>query len=178
MPENINLVNKSGERIGSIEKLAAHLEGKLHEAFSIFVFNQNQELLLQRRALDKYHSGGLWTNTCCSHARVGEKIESAVHRRLVEEMGFDCELANNFNFMYKTDQLTNNLIEHEFDYVFSGLVDEKINIAPNPAEVCDFKWISIDDLVNDITLNPTAYTEWLKIILRSPEFSQMLLSRL
>ncbi|HPN67199.1 MAG TPA: isopentenyl-diphosphate Delta-isomerase [bacterium] len=176
MDENINLVNESGVRIGSIEKLAAHVEGKLHEAFSIFVFNNDHDLLLQRRAFDKYHSGGLWTNTCCSHAHVGEKIGNAVHRRLVEEMGFDCELTMNFNFLYKTNQLTNNLIEHEFDYVFSGLVTEKIDITPNPAEVCDFKWISIDNLLNDVSLNPTAYTEWLKIILKSSKFSQMLLS--
>jgi isopentenyl-diphosphate delta-isomerase len=178
MPENIHLVNESGERIGSIEKLAAHLEGKLHEAFSIFIFNQNKDLLLQRRALDKYHSGGLWTNTCCSHARVGEEVEDAVHRRLVEEMGFDCVLKKNFNFVYKTDILTNNLIEYEFDYVFSGVLDNKSSIVPNPAEVCDYKWVSVESLKNDIHLNPSIYTEWLKIILRSPEFSQMLLSRL
>jgi isopentenyl-diphosphate delta-isomerase len=174
MPEMINLVNKSGERIGSREKLAAHVKGQLHEAFSIFVFNSNDELLLQKRALDKYHSGGLWTNSCCSHPRVGEEIEKAVHRRLMEEMGFDCDLEEKFSFVYKAENLANDLTEFEFDYVFVGNVDDSVKVVPNPAEVCEFKWIKIDDLKEDIIKNPSMYTEWLKIILKSDEFSSIL----
>lgn len=97
----INLVDKDGRRMGKVEKLEAHKSGKLHEAFSIFVFNANNELLIQKRALNKYHAGGLWTNTCCSHTKVDENLELAIHRRLDEEMGFDCELEEVFSFLYK-----------------------------------------------------------------------------
>jgi len=163
MDEYINLVNSQGKRIGSIEKLQAHITGKLHEAFSIFVFNQQKELLLQKRALHKYHSAGLWTNTCCSHASVGESLQKAVHRRLVQEMGFDCPLKEVATFSYKTTNLSNNLIENEFDHIFIGTID-KVKVTLNPDEVCQSKWIDLDSLKNNIDNNPQNYTSWLKII--------------
>ncbi len=141
--EQINLVDKLGNRIGAIEKMEAHYKGLLHEAFSIFVFNENNELLLQQRALDKYHSGGLWTNTCCSHPRFNEDIKLAVHRRLLEEMGFDCELKEVYSFIYKTDKLDTGLIEHEFDHLFVGEINTK-EIKPNPKEVANYKWMKIE----------------------------------
>jgi isopentenyl-diphosphate delta-isomerase len=165
MQELINLVSEHGERLGSVEKIAAHEQGLLHEAFSIFVFNENQELLIHRRALEKYHSAGLWTNTCCSHARFEEKIEEATHRRLQEEMGFDCALTQLFSFTYNAHDLDSDLTEHELDYVFIGQIDDKTAITPNPAEVCDFQWIALPDLKKDATAHPEKYTTWLKIIL-------------
>lgn len=165
MSDMINLVNTSGERFGPIEKLEAHEKGLLHEAFSIFIFNKKHELLLQRRALEKYHSGGLWTNTCCSHARVGEDIDDAIHRRLVEEMSFDTDMHQIGNFIYKVD-LDHGLIEHEYDYLFIGNIDDNIEIKPNPEEVCEYKWMSLEDLKKDVIENPNKYTEWIKIILR------------
>lgn len=173
MSEIINLVNIAGERVGEMEKMEAHVKGELHEAFSIFVFNENGELLLQRRAWDKYHSGGLWTNSCCSHARVGEDIEVAVHRRLFEEMGFDCDLMEKFSFVYKTDVLVNDVMEHEFDHVFFGDIDKQIEVVPNPAEVCEYKWMKIGDLIDEVKLNPEKFTEWLQIILHSTEFKKI-----
>ena len=164
MQENINLVNITGERIGSVEKMEAHVKGLLHEAFSIFVFNNKGEMLLQRRALSKYHSGGLWTNTCCSHPRVGEILEEAVHRRLVEEMGFDCELERVGDFVYKAEGLIGGLTEHEFDYVFVGEVDG-VKITPNPEEVEEYKWVKVADLKADLKNNPENYTAWFKLIL-------------
>jgi len=164
MDEYINLVNSKGRRIGSIEKLQAHITGKLHEAFSIFVFNQQGQLLLQKRALHKYHSAGLWTNTCCSHASFGEPIDQAVHRRLIQEMGFDCPLKEIATFSYKTTNLANNLIENEYDHIFIGTVDQ-VDVIFNPDEVCQFKWIDLNSLETDVADNPQNYTSWFKKIL-------------
>ena len=164
MDEYINLVNSQGQRVGSIEKLQAHIEGKLHEAFSIFVFNQQGQLLLQKRALHKYHSAGLWTNTCCSHASVGETLNQAIHRRLVQEMGFDCPLKEIATFSYKTTNLANNLIENEFDHIFIGTVNH-IKVVPNPNEVCQYQWQTLDFIKKDIIKNPDIYTSWFKIII-------------
>lgn len=164
MDEYINLVNSQGQRIGSIEKLQAHITGKLHEAFSIFVFNHQGQLLLQRRALHKYHSAGLWANTCCSHASVGETLDQAIHRRLVQEMGFDCPLKEVATFSYKTTNLANNLIENEFDHIFTGTVGH-ISITPNPEEVCQYQWQTLDFIKKDIAKNPDIYTSWFKIII-------------
>src|SRR4030042_2763439 len=122
--EKIILVDENDREIGTEEKLKTHEQGKLHRAFSIFVFNSKGELLLQRRAKGKYHSGGLWTNTCCSHPREGEKLEEAVHRRLKQEMGLDCPLKEAFSFIYKV-RFENGLFEHELDHVFIGRVDGK-----------------------------------------------------
>lgn len=159
MPEVI-LVDEKDNVIGTEEKMKTHQEGKLHRAFSIFVFNSKGELLLQKRAKSKYHSGGLWTNTCCSHPRPEEHIEKAVHRRLKEEMGFDCELKEIFSFTYKA-KLDNNLFEHEYDHVFIGNFDGEPN--PNPEEVDDWKWVDLEELKKDIRENPDSYTYWLKI---------------
>jgi isopentenyl-diphosphate delta-isomerase len=153
------LVDKNDKEVGIGEKIKTHQEGKLHRAFSIFVFNSNGELLLQKRAKSKYHCGGMWSNTCCSHPRPGESVEKAVHRRLKEEMGFDCELKEIFSFTYKV-KFDDNFFEHEYDHVFIGNFDGKPN--PNPEEVGEWKWISIEELKKDIRKNPDSYTYWLK----------------
>ncbi|MEI6042401.1 MAG: isopentenyl-diphosphate Delta-isomerase [bacterium] len=163
----INLLDTEGNRIGSIEKLEAHKLGVLHEAFSIFIFNDEGKLLLQKRNKEKYHSGGLWTNTCCGHANYEEEINVATHRRLQEEMGFDTELKKIFNFTYKVE-LENQLFENETDHVFFGKSES--TPIPDPEEVEDFKWIAIQDLIDDANANPDAYTEWLKIILKDQSF--------
>jgi isopentenyl-diphosphate delta-isomerase len=169
MQEIINLVNPEGEVIGSIEKLEAHEKGLLHEAFSIFIFNKNKEILLQKRASTKYHSGNLWTNTCCSHPRAGEDLNIAVHRRMVEEMGFDIEdIKKVYNFIYNVS-LDKGLIEHEYDHVMVGEYNDEI-INPNPEEVCDYKWVSMDSLKKDVEINPQNYTEWIKIIVKDEIF--------
>jgi isopentenyl-diphosphate delta-isomerase len=169
MQEIINLVNPEGEVIGSIEKLEAHEKGLLHEAFSIFIFNKTKEILLQKRASTKYHSGNLWTNTCCSHPRAGEDLNIAVHRRMVEEMGFDIEdIKKVYNFIYNVS-LDKGLIEHEYDHVMVGEYNDEI-INPNPEEVCDYKWVSMDSLKKDVEINPQNYTEWIKIIVKDEVF--------
>ncbi len=162
MNEEVVLVDEDDNEIGVEEKIKAHKEGKLHRAFSIFIFNSRGEMLLQKRARNKYHSGGLWSNACCSHPKPGESLEQAVHRRLKEEMGFDCDLKRVFYFIYKAD-LNNEFTEYELDHVFIGKYDGEIN--PNRNEVEDWKWISINDLKEDIKQNPNKYTVWFKIVL-------------
>jgi isopentenyl-diphosphate delta-isomerase len=157
--EKVILVDKNDKEIGMGEKLKIHQEGKLHRAFSIFVFNSKGELLLQQRAKSKYHSGGLWTNTCCSHPRPGEPIEKAIHRRLKEEMGFDCDLKEIFSFTYKS-KLDNDIFEHELDHVFVGKFNGKP--MPNPTEVDKWKWVGLEELKKDIQKNPDNYSYWLK----------------
>jgi len=159
--EKVILVDKRNRKIGIEEKMKAHKEGKLHRAFSIFIFNPKEELLLQRRTKKKYHSGGLWTNTVCSHPRPKEGFQKAVHRRLKQEMGFDCKLKKTFCFIYKTEFL-NGLIENEYDCVFVGKFDGEPK--PNSKEVMDYKWISLKNLKKDIKKYPKKYTSWLKII--------------
>lgn len=164
------LVDKQDNEIGKEEKMKAHEDAKLHRAFSIFVFNKKGELMLHQRALSKYHCGGLWTNTCCSHPRPGEKTEDAAHRRLVEEMGFDCPLKEIFKFHYKAE-FSNNLTEHEIDHVFIGNYDKDPQI--NPEEVESFKWIGIKELQKDIKENPDKYTPWFRIAMeRTAEFAK------
>lgn len=160
--EMITLVDRRNRAIGVEEKMKAHREGRLHRAFSIFVFNNNGELLLQRRSLRKYHSRGLWTNTCCSHPRPGEKVELATARRLQEEMGFACRLRKAFHFIYRAD-LEEGLIEHEFDHVFIG--EHNGAVAPDPNEVADYRWISRADLREEIKAVPHDFTVWFKIAL-------------
>ena len=160
MNEYIILVNKSDTQTGTQEKMAAHEQANLHRAFSVFIFNKKGEMLLQQRAKNKYHSGGLWTNACCSHPRPGEETEDAAHRRLKEEMGFDCELEKAFHFIYKTE-FDFGLTEHELDHVFIGQYDGEI--VPNPAEVEDYKWIKVDDLKKEITDNSELFTSWFKL---------------
>lgn len=161
MQEHVILVDHTGREIGTQEKLQAHREGKLHRAFSIFVFNTVGELLLQRRAWTKYHSGGLWTNTCCSHPRPGENYYQAARRRLNEEMGFDCELTGLFSFIYHV-KLNDDLFEHELDRVFVGCYDGQP--SPNSDEVDDWKWMNLAMLKQDIQENPQSYTYWFKLV--------------
>lgn len=151
--------------------MAAHEAGKLHEAFSIFVFNSKGEVLLQKRAAHKYHSGGLWTNTCCGHARFGEDLPVAAKRRLNEEMGITCELRELFSFIYKVN-LPNGLIEHELDHVFTALYDAEPLINPEEAE--DYAWVKIADFLRDIAERPERYTYWLKEIVKHTEFLKYL----
>lgn len=156
--EEVVLVDTDGQQIGVEEKQQAHLDGALHLAFSIFVFNGAGELLLQRRAAGKYHSGGLWTNTCCGHPRPGEALDAAAHRRLREEMGFDCALREAFQFTYRAE-LGNGLIEHEFDHVLVGRFAGAPQ--PNPAEVEASRWMTQDELAQELIAEPHRYTYWL-----------------
>ena len=160
MTEKVILVDKQDNEIGSMEKQEAHVKGLLHRAFSVFVFNNKNDLLLQRRAISKYHSGGLWTNTCCSHPRENEKTIDAAKRRLEEEMGMSCELKKQFDFIYKV-KLDNNLYEHEYDHVFFGFSNDFPTI--NPQEVEEFTFKTLQEIDLEIKLNPNIYTEWFKI---------------
>jgi isopentenyl-diphosphate Delta-isomerase len=162
MPEQIILVDENDNEIGSGEKLAVHQKAQLHRAFSILVFNSQRELLIQQRATDKYHCPGIWANTCCSHPRVGETILEAAHRRLPEEMGFDCPLEEKYSFIYKAS-FDNGLTENEFDHVLIGKYDGQIAI--NPKEVKNSQWISLEELKKDIAENTTKYAPWFKIII-------------
>lgn len=163
MSEKIILVDKDDKEIGIEEKIKVHQEEKLHRAFSIFIFNSRKELLLQKRGKTKYHCPRLWSNTCCSHPRSGETLEEAAHRRLRQEMGFDCDLKEKFHFIYQAG-FNNGLFENEYDHVFIGRFDD--NPSPNSEEIDDWKWILIDELNKDIDKNPEKYTPWLKIIVK------------
>jgi len=162
MKEFVILVDENDNEIGIEEKMKAHEDARLHRAFSIFIFNSNGEMLLQQRACDKYHSGCLWTNACCSHPRPGETVEQAAHRRLMEELGFDTDMRKAFHFIYKAE-FDHGLTEHEFDHVFIGQYDGSIN--SNPDEVEDFKWIDLEMLQKEMKENPDDYTVWFKIAL-------------
>lgn len=161
MSEKVILVNEQDNELGLMEKMEAHEKGLLHRAFSVFVLNHQNHLLLQQRALHKYHSGGLWTNTCCSHPRKGETNEQAAHRRLMEEMGFDCELQHVLEFTYKAN-LDQGMTEHEYDHVFVGRYNQNPKI--NPQEAHAFAWRSLSDIKEDLRQKPQNYTEWFKII--------------
>ena len=161
MEEFVVLVDQDDQKLGLMEKQQAHVAGLLHRAFSVFVFNSKGELMIQQRAASKYHSPTLWTNTCCSHPRDNETYEQAAHRRLGEEMGFDCELEYKFNFIYKA-HLENDLIEHELDHVFIGTFDNEPKL--NSDEVMAYRWVELDDLKKDMEKNPQNYTAWFKII--------------
>lgn len=158
------LVNEEDKPWGKLEKSLVHQLGLLHRAFSIFIFNNNGELLLQQRADDKYHSGGLWTNSCCSHPRYDEYILHAIDRRLEEEMGLQCKTEFKFNFIYKTE-FENGLIEHEFDHVYFGVTDALPQ--PNSSEVKSWKYIDLHELENDINNFPEKYTVWLQLCFKN-----------
>ncbi len=162
MEEQVILVNERDEKIGLMPKLEAHQKGILHRAFSIFVFNDHNELMLQQRALNKYHSPGLWTNTCCSHQRDGETSLEAGKRRLEEEMGFITPLKETDSFIYKTP-FDNGLTEHELDHILVGNYNGIPEI--NQAEVASWKWITLEQIQKDIQINPDDYTAWFKIII-------------
>jgi len=161
MSDLVILVDENDNPLGFEEKLKAHQDGKMHRAFSIFIFNSTNQLLLQQRSTSKYHSGDLWTNTCCSHPRPDEQVVNAAHRRLKEEMGFDCELNEAFTFTYKV-HFENGLIEHEYDHVLVGRYNQDPIL--NLEEAQDFRWVDLKVLENLIFKNPKIYTEWLKII--------------
>lgn len=163
MIEKVILVDKNDNELGTMEKQEAHVKGLLHRAFSVFIFNDKNELLLQRRAVNKYHSGGLWTNTCCSHPRQNEKTEDAAKRRLLEEMGMRSTLKKQFDFVYKA-KLDNNLYEHEFDHVFFGFTNDLPII--NPEEVEEYTYKTLEDIGNEMKAIPDKYTEWFKICFR------------
>ena len=167
--EKVVLVDEKDNELGLMEKMEAHQKGLLHRAFSVFIFNSRAELLLQKRATSKYHSGGLWTNTCCSHPRKDETALDAAKRRLQEEMGMNCDLEKAFHFIYKS-ALDNELTEHELDHVFIGFTDEKPILNPEEAE--DFKYISLEALNKEIKSSPDNYTIWLKTCL--PQVEQFL----
>ena len=158
--ESVILVNDKDMETGVMEKMEAHLTGTLHRAISVFVFNSRGEFLLQQRAHEKYHSGGKWSNTCCSHPRPGESPNSAANRRLKEEMGITCKLIHWFSFTYRAE-LDHGLVEHEFDHVFIGVTDDEP--SPNASEVAAFKYITRDNLEREIKGNPDQYTEWFKL---------------
>jgi len=160
--QEVVLVDSQDQPIGKMEKMEAHQKGLLHRAFSVFVFNRKNELLLQQRALEKYHSGGLWTNTCCSHPSPSESLELAGAKRLSEEMGFTTELTRLFAFEYRVE-LDNQLIEHEYDHVLIGRYDG--DFLPNPDEVMSTRWISMENLLAEMKQYPDQFTSWFKIIL-------------
>jgi isopentenyl-diphosphate delta-isomerase len=159
--ENVILVNENDEQIGLMPKLEAHEKAVLHRAFSVFVINSRNEIMLQQRAHQKYHSPSLWTNTCCSHQRDGETNIQAGTRRLFEEMGFETYLQELFHFIYKAP-FDNGLTEHELDHVMMGYYNGEPFI--NIEEVENWKWMSIEDVQTDIQLHPEIYTVWFKII--------------
>ena len=161
MEEQVILVNEKDEPIGLMGKMEAHEKGLLHRAFSVFIFNSKQEVLLQQRAACKYHSPNLWTNTCCSHPRAGETNQQAGERRLQEEMGLQVPLQEVFSFIYKAP-FDNGLTEHEYDHVLIGYSDAQPQI--NPEEVASWKWLSLEAIKEDILQAPERYTAWFKII--------------
>lgn len=155
------LVNERDEAEGQMEKIEAHKKGLLHRAFSVFIFNSKGEMLLQRRALNKYHSGGLWSNACCSHPFPGEATEAGAARRLNEELGFVTNLTKAFDFTYRAE-FSNGLTEYEFDHVFTGEYNGAI--YPNNDEVCDFCYKSMEDIRNSLQSYPEKFTAWLTIV--------------
>ena len=164
--DRVVLVDEKDVEMGTMEKLEAHKKGMLHRAFSILIFNSKGELLLQKRASEKYHSGGLWTNTCCSHPFQNEKPIDAANRKLEQEMGLRADLHFSHKFIYKAE-LDNHLIEHEMDYVFIGNSDATPMI--NPEEVEEWKYMPVEEIKSDLKKNPHRYTTWFKIIMDQPE---------
>jgi len=163
--DKVILVNEQNEWLGMMDKVAAHKEGLLHRAISVFVVNANNELLIQQRADNKYHSGGLWSNTCCSHPMQAESSITAAHRRLNEELGFDCELKAAFILRYNA-VMDNDLVENEYDHVYYGIYTGPVNI--NTDEVKAYRYIGIPELEQKIKEGPENYTTWLRIAL--PKF--------
>ncbi len=164
--ESVVLVNSAGENLlgpaGAVltmDKMEAHRKGTLHRAISVFVFNEAGELLLQRRALTKYHSPGKWSNTCCTHPRLNETPSAAAGRRLKEEMGLVCDLSEVFTFSYQTE-VGDGLIENEFDHVFIARCPQAPH--PDPEEVCEWKWSTLETIQKDIQQNPDTYTVWFR----------------
>lgn len=170
MEDKVILVDRNDKKIGLDGKMSAHRKGHLHRAISIFVFNRKGETMLQQRALTKYHSKGLWTNTCCSHPLDGETILHAAHRKLKQEMGFDCKMRESFSFIYK-EKVGSGLTEHEFDHVLFGVYDRPPKL--NPEEAKDWKWMSMKELRKDAKAHPRRYTAWLKVLLNNEKLGKM-----
>ncbi|MFM7104242.1 MAG: isopentenyl-diphosphate Delta-isomerase [Flavobacteriales bacterium] len=164
MEEQVILVDECDLELGCTGKMRAHRDGLLHRAFSVFLFNDDGEMLLQKRAMTKYHSPGLWTNTCCSHPRPGETTDNAAKRRLMEEMGLLCDLTPAYSFVYRVE-VGEGLVEHEFDHVFTGITD--VLPSPNSDEVMAYRYIEIDHLLAEVSEMPAAFTPWFKITLGS-----------
>jgi isopentenyl-diphosphate Delta-isomerase len=160
MEQNVLLVNELDEPVGTMEKMEAHRKGLLHRAFSVFVFDSNGRMLLQQRAPEKYHGGGLWTNTCCSHPYPDEAVEQAANRRLQEEMGFQTSLEKIFAFTYRA-AVENNLVEHEYDHVFTG--EYEGIIANNSAEVADYRYMEMSEIREAVNTTPEAFTCWFRL---------------
>lgn len=158
--DQVVLVNERDQEVGTMDKLAAHTSGMLHRAFSVFIFNSAGRLLLQRRADGKYHSPGLWTNSCCSHPRPGETVEAAAMRRVNEELGVTCLVNHEFSFLYKAD-VGNGLREHELDHVFFANYDGPV--FPDREEVSDVRWMRMNDLADDLSTSAEQYTAWLQL---------------
>ncbi len=161
--DQVVLVDEDDRELGTMEKMQAHRQGSLHRAFSVLVYNSRGEILIQQRAADKYHSAGLWTNTCCSHPRPDECIRQASARRLWEEMGIRAEPEYLYKFVYRAP-LENDLVEHELDHVFRATFDG--TPASNPDEVQDWKFMPIPELLADVAANPEKYTFWFRLILQ------------
>jgi isopentenyl-diphosphate delta-isomerase len=162
--DHVILVDESDQPVGFERKLAAHEDGgKLHRAFSIFIFNAAGEMLLQRRADGKYHFGGLWTNACCSHPRRGETLLDSAHARLRHEFGFDVPLEERFSFVYRAADAASGLTEHEFDHVLVGRFEG--TPLPNPEEVGAWRWVEPRALLDDVDRFPERYTPWFKLVL-------------
>lgn len=168
--EQVILVDADDNPIGTMEKMQAHREGRLHRAFSILIFNTQRQLLIQKRAVGKYHSAGLWTNTCCSHPQPSETMEAATRRRLRQELGIDLQPAFEYKFIYRA-ALGNNLTEHELDYVFSGTWNK--DPVVDAAEISDWKYIDVGALRDDIMDHPEKYTHWFKLIVGHPQFGSL-----
>ncbi len=164
--ENVILVDTNDTPVGQMEKQKVHLKGELHRALSVLIFNSDGEVLLQQRAFSKYHTPGLWSNTCCSHPRPDEDSLNAATRRLSEEMGFTTPLFKSFDFVYKA-HFDNGLIEHEFDHVFFGTFDGDPIV--NPEEANGFKWVKLNSLMEDMRSAPENYTVWFRIIMEKME---------
>lgn len=162
MSERVILVDAGDTPVGTAEKLTAHREGRLHRAFSVFVLNDGDEVLLQRRAEGKYHSGGLWSNTCCSHPRPGEETEVAARRRLEEEMGFVCPLEPAFEMVYRAD-VGGGLVEYEYDHIFLGRWNGGPD--PDPAEVAGWRWVGLPELREEVARTPRRFTYWFRVAL-------------
>jgi isopentenyl-diphosphate delta-isomerase len=158
--DHVILVDEHDNPLGTEEKMSAHRAGRLHRAFSIFVFHPDGRLMLQQRALSKYHSGGLWTNTCCSHPRPGEETLAAAHRRLSEEMGFDCELRHAFAFVYRAE-LDHGLTEHEYDHVYMGTFNGEPLL--NLDEAAAWRWVSTFEFERELAEQPEKFTVWSRI---------------
>ena len=161
--EQVVLVDNDGNAVGIAEKIEAHREGWLHKAFSVLIFNSKNEILLQQRALTKYHTPGLWSNSCCSHPRPDEALEDAVHRRLQEELGFDTKVEKSLDFVYKFLDEPTQLWEHEHDTVFVGYYDGDVPF--NKEEVEAVQWISLADLMAWMQRSPKEFTYWFRVFL-------------